>query len=95
MLGSSSIISAPPIGPLLAVASIALGSVMLGGGVPTLDQYDPRTRGVWAVLGDVALEWLLGGAILGAALGLILYALAKFLLARRADDPPATAAPAA
>ncbi len=95
VLGTSSVISAPPIGPVLAVASIGLGSVLLGGGVPSVAAYDPRTRGAWTVLGEVAAEWFLGGAILGAAFGLLTYAAAKFMLARRPSKPATTAAPAA
>ena len=84
MLASSSAVSAPPVGPLLAVGSIALGSVLLRGEVPDLSLYDPRDHGMLGVLRVVAAEWAVGGLILGTLLGLLAYGVAKAFLVRRA-----------
>ena len=83
MLTSSSAVSAPPVGPLLALASIALGSVLLRGRVPDLSLYDPRDHGMLGVLRIVAAEWAVGGLILGSLLGLLAYGVAKAFLVRR------------
>ena len=83
LLASSSVVSAPPIGPILAVASIALGGVIVRGEVPQWGQYDVRERGLLSVLGDVAVEWTVGGVLLGVVLGAGTYAIARWLLMRR------------
>ena len=83
MLASSSIVSAPPVGPMLAVASIALGGVLVRGEVPQWGRYDPRERGVLSILGDVAIEWTVGGVLIGTVLGGLTYALAWWALTRR------------
>ena len=81
MLASSSLFSTPPLGPALAAGSIAAGHLLLRGDWPTLAAYDPRTRGAREVLKNVAAEWAVGGALLGAVLAAATYAAVRCSLA--------------
>ena len=80
MLATSSALSAPPHGPLLAVASIAVGGLVLRGEVPDPARYDPRTRPMGEVLADVAVEWTLGGTLLGLGLAAATFLIVRLLL---------------
>ena len=63
-------ISTPPVGPLLNVAAVAVGSLLIHGSLPSPADFDLRTLGwltVIANLRNMLLEWLLGSIIVGLA----------------------------
>lgn len=61
-------IALPPIGPLLIVGAISIGHLLLHGAWPALGDYNPARSGLGAVLWPTLWEWIVGGAVLGAAL---------------------------
>lgn len=73
-------LSAPPIGPLLVGAAIALGHWITHGNVPALKTYDPARIGYLATLRSVLLEWIIGGLICGAVLAGAAFVISAALL---------------
>jgi uncharacterized protein (DUF2062 family) len=71
-------ISTPPIGPVLNAAAIALGHLILHGGLPSAGDYSFRDIGFLGVLRRMALEWVIGSPIVG-----LLCAIAVFMLSTR------------
>ena len=67
---ATSSLSTPPLGFALWAAAIIVGHLILHGTWPTPDRYDLSHLGPAAVVRAVALEWLVGGLVFGAALGL-------------------------
>lgn len=72
--------STPPIGPILIAAAIALGHGMIHGQLPNLKHFDPAIVGYRALLRSVLLEWTLGGLVIGTALSIITFVLARSML---------------
>lgn len=60
-------ISTPPIGPLLNVAAVALGHLLLHGSLPQPGHYSIRDHTLLEVLGRIGLEWTAGSLIVGLA----------------------------
>jgi uncharacterized protein (DUF2062 family) len=61
-------VAMPPIGPLLIVAAISVGHLLLHGSWPAIVDYNPARAGLSAVIWPTLLEWAVGGVVLGAAL---------------------------
>jgi len=74
-------LSTPPIGPLLVMTAIATGHVVLHRGLPWPQSYDPRLIGYDTLLRNLLVEWLVGGLIVGAALGLLTFGIARAVIA--------------
>lgn len=73
-------ISIPPIGPVLIVAGIVLGHLLLHGSIPNTDSFDPRIIGYSRLIRSVLLEWTLGGALFGIVLGILTYFISRLLM---------------
>jgi uncharacterized protein (DUF2062 family) len=73
-------LSTPPVGPLLIAGAIAVGHFILHGEAIGLDDLDPGRFGYIALLKRVAIEWLIGSAVCGAALAFITFAIVQLLL---------------
>jgi uncharacterized protein (DUF2062 family) len=73
-------VSTPPLGPLLVVAAIAVGHMLLHGALPTLADYDVAGQGLAATLGPVLLDWIVGGVVIGATLAATVFAAASLAL---------------
>lgn len=85
-------ISIPPLAPLLAFGSIQLGALLHSGAPLTLDRSALAWRELPRLVGRYALLWAIGGAVvglaLGAAAGLLTFAMARARLRRHADRQP-------
>lgn len=75
-------LSAPPIGPVLSVASIIIGHVLIFGKVPHIPNWHniqlPRMS--LAVFETLVASWVVGGILLGIALAGLTYAIAGVAL---------------
>ncbi|WP_428939664.1 DUF2062 domain-containing protein [Fontivita pretiosa] len=74
-------LSTPPVGPLLIASAIAVGHVMLRGSLPWPQSFDPRLLGYGTLLRNLLVEWAVGGVIVGAALGMLTFAVARTVIA--------------
>lgn len=83
-------ISTPPVGPLLIAAAIALGHFCLHGNFLVHGDLHPSQIGYLNCLRRVALEWTIGGVILGALLAV----LANLIIRLALHLAPATDRPA-
>lgn len=75
LLGSQ--VSIPPLGAVLAVASIAVGRLLLTGRAATLEDAPDSLREVAALSADVALWWLVGWLVVGGGLALLVLLLPR------------------
>jgi uncharacterized protein (DUF2062 family) len=73
-------ISTPPLGPLLNAAAIALGHLILHGGLPSGDDYNVRDLGFLEVLRRMLLEWCVGSPIVGLACAVVVFVVSTRLL---------------
>ena len=73
-------ISTPPVGPLLNMAAIALGHVLLRGSLPAPGDYSIRELGFLEVLKRTALEWSVGSLIVGLACAMAVFITSNRLL---------------
>ncbi|MGB7158711.1 MAG: DUF2062 domain-containing protein, partial [Tepidisphaeraceae bacterium] len=73
-------LNTPPVGPLLAAASIAMGHIVLHGRFLNLAKYDPFRVGVWETFKAVAAEWIIGSLIVGAFLAVLAYLLGRLMM---------------
>jgi uncharacterized protein (DUF2062 family) len=64
-------ISIPPVAPLLALASVQLGALLLAGTVPPIDASLLQADRLHLLLGSFAACWIVGSLLLGALLGLL------------------------
>jgi uncharacterized protein (DUF2062 family) len=75
-------LSAPPVGPVVSVASIVLGHMLVFRTIPHIPDWHnlqlPRMSP--GVFGSLVISWLVGGVLLGAALGFLTYAIAAIAL---------------
>jgi uncharacterized protein (DUF2062 family) len=75
-------LSAPPVGPVLSVASIILGHALIFRSIPHIPNWHniqlPRMS--LAVFNTVVVSWIVGGIVLGIVLGFVTYALAAISL---------------
>lgn len=85
-------LSTPPIGPLLIAAAIMVGHLLIHGQLASINDFDPTQLGYVELLRRVAIEWLIGSIIFGAAIALLTYAVTQFLLTAVATDTPADSA---
>ena len=74
-------LSTPPVGPLLVASAIAVGHVVLRGSLPWSQSFDPRLVEYGTLLRNLLAEWLVGGVIVGAALGLVTFGVARAVIA--------------
>ncbi len=86
LIGSSSALGTPPLGALLATCSLATGHLAITGNWPTASHYNLSNGGFWTTFKQLGMEWLVGGAIVGAVLGMVIY-FAVRLLTSRLPDP--------
>jgi uncharacterized protein (DUF2062 family) len=88
LLGSQ--LSTPPIGPLLGIAAVTLGHLLLHGSLPVAANFNIAHLGWKAVLGPVLLDWAVGGLLMGLILGAIVFAIAicSINLIIRPENPP-------
>ncbi|HEV7298890.1 MAG TPA: DUF2062 domain-containing protein [Tepidisphaeraceae bacterium] len=82
LLASSSLFNTPPIGALVAAASIGTGHVLLQGRLPTLASYDLSAAGFWQTFKQVGIEWAIGGCVVGAAMAITSYVAVRLLVKR-------------
>ncbi len=75
-------ISLPPIGPLLIAAAIAFGHLLLHGCWPVIANLNVRTLGWERVIGPILADWVVGGVLIGFAMGLLTF-FVSFALFRR------------
>lgn len=67
---ATSSLSTPPLGFILWGSAIVVGHLLLHGTWPTANRYDMVHLGPSVVLRNLALEWVVGGLVFGASLGL-------------------------
>ncbi len=92
-------LSSPAFGPMLIAAAITIGHLLLYGTLPPMRHFNPSIIGYLALARSVILEWTIGGAVLGAILGMIAYIISALLircvpLSRPANSAIDPAAPA-
>jgi uncharacterized protein (DUF2062 family) len=73
-------ISTPPIGPVLIAAAIAIGHFCLHGNFVVRGDLHPAQIGFLECLRRVAMEWTIGGIVLGSALAVLANLLVRFAL---------------
>jgi uncharacterized protein (DUF2062 family) len=78
LLGSH--VSTPPVGPLLVMAAIGLGHLLLHGRLPALADFDVRHAGWWRVVRPLLIEWSLGAVILGFFMSIFTFIFANAAL---------------
>lgn len=78
-------VACPPLGVALAVASSAIGSLIVEGGVPPLSRFEPLWQG-WDGIFKVGpwffLNWVIGSLVVGAACLVLVFFLADWALRR-------------
>lgn len=87
-------ISIPPMVPLLGWVSVQLGTFLASGHAMHLGRADFRGTSLAATAGRFFWAWMLGGVVLGGAIGLVAGGLTYAVLRRRsarAGDPALTA----
>jgi glycosyltransferase involved in cell wall biosynthesis len=77
-LGSN--LSTPPIGPLLVIAAIHLGHLLLHGSLAAVADFDPRRAGWSAMLGPRLLEWSIGALLLGFVMSVLTFVVTLSLM---------------
>jgi glycosyltransferase involved in cell wall biosynthesis len=73
-------VSMPPIGPLLVVAGISVGHLLLHGSWPEIADYNPTHAGFGHVLWPALWDWIIGGIVLGAVMAAVSFVGLDFLL---------------
>ncbi len=84
-------ISTPPFGPLLNAGAIAVGHLLLHGGLPNRASYDVRGAGFVEVFRRAMLEWAIGSPIVGFACAIAVFIVSNRLLrlaSEKGDKPP-------
>jgi uncharacterized protein (DUF2062 family) len=76
-------LSTPPVGPMLVVAAIATGHLILHGRPASLAEFDPTRIGYLELLRRVAIEWTLGSIVCGLSLALITFFTVQLMLRLR------------
>jgi uncharacterized protein (DUF2062 family) len=77
-LGSN--LSTPPIGPLLIIAAIQLGHLLLHGSLAAVADFDPRRAGWSAMLRPRLLEWSIGALLLGFMMSVLTFVVTLCLM---------------
>ncbi len=77
---AGTLLATPPPGAILALGSISVGHFVLRGRWPRFAEYNPATHGFWNVFREAGLEWVVGGSILGVALGALGFTALMFVL---------------
>jgi uncharacterized protein (DUF2062 family) len=70
-------LSTPPVGPVLIVAGIAVGHLMLRGEMPDLRQVQASNMGYW---GSLLVEWIVGSVVVGGVLAGVTYLTVRAML---------------
>jgi len=76
-------LSIPPMVPLLGFTSVQLGERILHGGWLALERRDFALANVRRLAKLFFVDWMVGGVVLGAAIGLVAGGVTWFILARR------------
>ena len=80
---TGSLLSTPPIGPLLIVLAIIVGHLLLHAGLPELSQLQVTDlSSALSLLGSLAVEWMVGSLVVGVSMMALTFAVAWFLLSR-------------
>jgi glycosyltransferase involved in cell wall biosynthesis len=87
-----SLVSTPPIGPLLIAAAIGVGHFCRFGNWPLLQNFNPKQVGYVALMKSVFVEWTIGGIICGLILAIMAYALSRLALTLLPANTPAVQA---
>jgi uncharacterized protein (DUF2062 family) len=66
-------LSTPPMSIVLIAAAINVGHLVLRGSFPSLAQYELTYSNFVQIAGDLLLEWIVGGVILGFVLGVVFF----------------------
>jgi uncharacterized protein (DUF2062 family) len=85
-------LSTPPVGAMLIAMAITLGHWMLHGTPPALRDYAPSVGGYIAMVRSLALEWIVGSVVCGAALAGGAFVITNWLLGRLPTTPADTPA---
>jgi len=93
---AGSFISTPPLGPILIVAGIFVGHLVLHGAPPDLTAFDPSelsllNKETWRAQGQIYFEWTVGALIVGLACMSAMFVGALTLLGLSRPTPPASA----
>ncbi|HZL38235.1 MAG TPA: DUF2062 domain-containing protein [Tepidisphaeraceae bacterium] len=72
-------ISTPPVGPILIVAAVWLGHLLLHGSRLTRADFGPINAHLFARMAPMLLDWLVGSVVIGAAMAVAAFAVAKAL----------------
>jgi uncharacterized protein (DUF2062 family) len=88
VIASSSLFNTPPVGPFVALAAIVTGHYVLHGSAPTTSSYDLSAPHFWRTFGQIGVEWVVGGLVVGATLGAIGYAIVKLFVGRASVNAP-------
>ena len=86
-------LSAPPVGPVVSVASIVLGHMLVFHTIPHIpDWHNPQMpRMSLAVFNSVVISWVVGGIVMGIVLGFLTFAVAaislRVMFARQKTTP--------
>jgi uncharacterized protein (DUF2062 family) len=82
-------LSTPPVGPVLILAGIAVGHLMLRGEMPDLRHVQASNMGYW---GSLLVEWIVGSVMVGGLLAGVAYLAVRTTLQfagkRETIDPP-------
>jgi uncharacterized protein (DUF2062 family) len=75
-------LSAPPMGPILSIASIILGHALISGQIPDLthwhtNQLPPMS---FQVINSLVISWIIGGVIIGVILASVVYVIFSIML---------------
>lgn len=80
---AGSLLSTPPIGPILIALAIGTGHLILHGSAPDLSGFDLTTlSGVFAVLKRFLLDWAVGSLVVGFTVAVATFVLASMALAK-------------
>jgi uncharacterized protein (DUF2062 family) len=75
-------LSAPPIGPVLSIASIVLGHALITGQMPDLTNWHTSQLPPMSihVINSLIVSWIIGGIIIGVVLAAVVYVLFTIML---------------
>ncbi|MEX2214771.1 MAG: DUF2062 domain-containing protein [Phycisphaeraceae bacterium] len=90
---AGSLISLPPLGPLVVIASLFIGHLLLQWSVPDLSAFDfSWLTGTLDLLGRAPLEWLIGSLLVGTVTTVLAFFVIWAILSRRPRGSNAAAA---
>lgn len=80
---TGSLLSTPPIGPMLIVLAIIVGHLLLHAGLPDLSQFQVSDlSSALTLLGNLAIEWMVGSVVVGVVMMALTFGITWLLLSR-------------